>query len=79
MIGWLMKAESETIWKEAAMTQSMHYPEICLEWLRKVTNISVRLADVAVDIGNKHLPKTSQEHCRLDQSVLWSEYQIIRE
>jgi hypothetical protein len=39
----------------------MHYPEICLEGLRKATKPLVRIASVLAEIRSETLSKTSLE------------------
>jgi hypothetical protein len=46
-----MNNELERIWKEEVVA-------FCLEWLRKIVNISVRKADFLSEILNRELLKT---------------------
>jgi hypothetical protein len=61
MIGWLMGTELESMWKEAVVAYSSHYPGMYMEGLRKTQETPVRRARSRAEIRNQNLPNMRQE------------------
>jgi hypothetical protein len=57
MLGWLITDGSKIIWQEVVVAQLRFYPGICLEGLRKTTNILTHDGRCFGEASNRVLPE----------------------
>jgi len=52
-----------------AWDQTRYYPDICPDWLGKITKISTSVPSVRMEIRTEYLPKTRQNFAHLNVSL----------